>query len=477
MSIGSNVGRGLVALGVLAAVSSTAHADRRTGYAGNLLIEDKDDVYFFPHLTSTYRNLVSLDYGGTYDSGNALLTLGNADMAYGVALHRGDVLNPYGVARNTELANLGGPPAIFPEILGADGVTPLAPATVIDFMLSLGDIGFRAAIGRSLQSTVDGMGDATGSENTFLMGEFGWGNGGVRGESSRFDLGGAISADFGSSYAAGETTFSGTNIGLNALLRGYLPQDEQLDLGVLARLDVNSFSVTNETVDPSASRSIFGLGLGGGVGPAFRFGAAQVAAYATLRFGYTSADPNSEADDNESGTLSVLIPGVNIATEIPLNDWFVVRTGAQYDWNLVDTSGPGPDDEGSGAQNGSFGWNAGVGVIIDQFRFDGALQQGFLLSGPNFIGGNTNGFFAIASLTYSFDAARSGNVTPTGEPEATEPVAEEPPPPALQPAPPPGDVPAAAPAPGAAENPETGATGGAVGGSAGGSISIGGGSR
>jgi len=471
MSIGSSLGRGLVALGVLAAVSSTAHADRRTGYAGNLLIEDKDDVFLFPHLTSTYRNLISLDYGGNETSGNALLTLGNADMAYGVALHRGDVLNPYGVdrARNGEILALENPPALFaPEVTQA-------PATMIDFMLSMGNIGFRASIGRSLTSVRDGAGDATGQENTFIAGQFGWGNGGVRGESSKFDVSGGLSLDFGSAYAAGEDAGSGMNFGLNGLLRGYLPQDEQLDLGILARLDVNSLSVSNDG-DPAIDRGSFGLGLSGGVGPAFRFGGAQVAAYATLRFSYTTTEPNSEVDDNESGTLGILIPGLNVATEIPLNDWFVVRTGAQYDWNLSNTSGPGPEDEGSGSQAGTFGWNAGVGVIIDQFRFDGALQQGFLLSGPNFIGGNTAGFFAIASLTYSFDAARSGNVTPTGEPEATEPVAEEPPPPALQPAPPPGDVPAPAPAPGAAENPEAGANG-TVGGSAGGSISIGGGTN
>jgi hypothetical protein len=479
MSIGSNIGRGLVALGVLAAVSSTAHADRRTGYAGNLLIEDKDDVYFFPHLTSTYRNLVSLDYGGAYESGNALLTLGNADMAYGVALHRGDVLTPQLTARNTEIGYLGGVPANFPNPPFADDAgLPLAPATVIDLLMSFGDIGFRAAIGRGLNTTVDGMGDASGSENTYLMGEFGWGNGGVRGESTRLDISGAISANFGSAYAAGEDTVSGTRIGLDGLLRAYLPQDEQLDLGILGRLSVSSLSVTNEAADPAPSDSVLDIGLGAGVGPAFRFGAAQVAAYATLRLGYNADEPNSEVDDDETNSLSVVIPGVNIATEIPLNDWFVVRTGAQYDWNLVDRSGPGPDDEGSGDQTGTFGWNAGVGVIVDQFRFDGSLQQGFLLSGPNFIGGNTAGFFAIAALTYSFDTARSGEVTPTGEPEATEPVpVPEPPPPALQPAPPPGDVPAPAPAPGATENPETGATGGAVGGTAGGSISIGGGTR
>jgi hypothetical protein len=451
--------------------------------AGNLLIEDKDDVFIFPHLTSTYRNLVSLDYGATDQQGNALLTLGNADMAYGVALHRGDVLTPNLVARNSEIGFLAGAPAVFPAPPFSDAAgMPLAPATIIDLLMSFGEVGFRASIGRGLTSVTDGDGDSTGVSNTYLMGEFGWGNGAVRGEATRLDISAALSANFASATtdggaAAEEDVASGTRIGLNALLRGYLPQDEQLDLGVLARLDVTSLSVTDEGMDPAVSDSNLDIGVSGGVGPAFRFGGAQVAAYATLRIGYNSDDPNSEVDDNETGSLGIVIPGINIATEIPLNDWFVVRTGAQYDWNLINRSGPGPDDQSSGDQFGVFGWNAGLGVIIDQFRFDGSLQQGFVTSGPDFIGGAGGGFFAIAALTYSFDAARSGEVTTTGEPEATEPLPEPEPAPALAPAPPPGDVPPPAPAPAAApENPEAGANG-TVGGSAGGSISIGGGTR
>lgn len=470
MKIGSNIGRGLVALGVLAAVSSTAHADRRTGMAGNLLIEDKDDLYFFPNLTSTYRNMVSLDYGATDSQGNAVLTLGNADMAYGVALHRGDVLTPQLVARNSEIGYLGGPPALFPAITTPGGM-PQAPATIVDFLLATGPIGIRAAIGRGVESVTDGAGNVTNSSNTFLMGEFGWGNGGVRGQSTRLDVSGSLLLNLAGQTMNDDDTLSGTNIGVSGLLRAYLPQDEQLDLGVLANLGINSNSLSNDVTDDSSST--LGFTLGGGVGPAFRFGAAQVAAYATLRFGYSTFDPSSDGDNDESGTLSVVIPGVNIATEIPLNDWFVVRTGAQYDWNLSDTSGP--DDAGSGSQNGVFGWNAGLGVIIDQFRFDGALQQGFVTGGPDFIGGTGGGFFAIASLTYSFDAARSGEVPVTEAEPVVEPAPEPEPAPVLAPAPPPGE-----PAP-VMENPETGATGAttttSTGGSASGSISIGGGTH
>jgi len=475
MSIGSRIGRGLVALGVLAAASSTAMADRRTGMAGNLLIEDKDDVFIFPNLTSTYRNLVSLDYGATDAQGNALLTLGNADMAYGVALHRGDVLTPHLVARNTEIGYLNDPPSLFPAITDPAGM-PQTPATIVDFLLATGPIGIRVALGRGVTSTTDGAGDTTNATNTYLMGEFGWGNGGVRGESARFDVSGALLLDLGSTTVVGDDALSGTAIGLSGLMRGYLPQDEQLDLGILANIGFNTTSVSAEGVDNTAST--LGFNIGGGVGPAFRFGAAQVAAYATLRIGYSSNEPDSETDDDESGTLSVVIPGVNIATEIPLNDWFVVRTGAQYDWAVTDTSGPG--DAGAGSQDGVFGWNAGLGVIIDQFRFDGSLQQGFVTSGPDFIGGAGGGFFAIAALTYSFDAARSGTVPAETavdtdgdgiEDSNVEPVAPAEPAPALAPAPPPGE-PAPAPAAAPVENPETGANG-TVGGSAGGSISIG----
>jgi hypothetical protein len=209
------------------------------------------------------------------------------------------------------------------------------------------------------------------------------------------------------------------------------------------------------------------------VGPAFRFGRAQVAGYGVLNFDYQSNDPNSEVDDNEVGVMTVVIPGVHLAAEVPITDWFEVRTGAQYNFQILDTSGP--MDMGGGSQSGNFGWNAGCGVVLDQFRFDGALQSGFVTGGPNFIGGTT-GFLAIASLTYNFDSLRSGEPVATETTETTEPATLEPAPtePVLAPAPPP-----AAPAP---ENPEAGATGGATStttptsasGSAGGSISIGG---
>ncbi len=473
------VGRSVTALGVVAAVASTAQADRRTGMAGNLLIEDKDDVYFFPQLTSTYRNLISVDYGPTDDTGNALLTLGDQDFAFGVALHRTDAQTPWFVGRNTELGGLmpNAPPSVFqpPNIAGGvAGSITQGPATVVDLLLATGSLGFRLAFGRSFTGTTDG----DSISNTYLMGEVGWGTG-TRGTDTRIDLSGSVLLDFAGTTAApmGDDATSGTAIGVNGLIRAYSPVDATMDLGFLGRLGINSVSLAASAA-PEPADKLLNFYLGGGVGPAFRFGPAQVAGYGVINFDYRSEDPNSETDDEagENGAIGIIIPGVHLAAEVALTDWFQVRTGAEYSFTITDTSGPGMG--GSGDQSGNFGWNAGLGVIVDQFRFDGALQSGFVTNGPNFIGGGT-GFLAIASLTYNFDSLRSGEAvtttttTTTTESETTfEPAPTEP---VLQPAPPP-----AAPIP---DNPEAGATTttttsttttpSSASGSAGGSIQIG----
>ena len=41
--------------------AGTAHADRRTGLAGNLLIQDPDDLFPFQQYTLTHRNMIRLD--------------------------------------------------------------------------------------------------------------------------------------------------------------------------------------------------------------------------------------------------------------------------------------------------------------------------------------------------------------------------------------------------------------------------------
>ena len=431
---------GALALPLLLTATTAQAGARRPGMAGSLLIEDQDDVWLFPQLTLDYRNLIALAYGpGGGGSGNALMTLGNDSFAFGVALHRGDVLTPHVV---DEIGALNGPASLF------GGAFTVGPATVFDLLLGFdvggGDLGLRLGFGSGAQYTT-AAGMDSGESDTFLMGEIGYGAG-TRGESTRFDLSGAVLFDMAGTQVADNDTTSGTALGVSGLVRVFIPLDDTLDLGVLGNVRVSNTSVTDELAPGSPSNSEMNIGVGGGIGPALRLGRASVAGYGILNVDLGSQDPDTEIDNNETSDNTIVVPGVHMAVEVPLNDWFVVRSGAEYSFMLSGTSDD--NDNGSSERTGAFGWNAGVGVIIDDFRFDGSLQHGFVTGGPNFIGGVDNqGFLAIASLSYNFDKARSGQAEPAPEPPPPPPVAEpepEPPPPPPAPAPPP---PAPAPAP------------------------------
>ena len=86
---------------------------------------------------------------------------------------------------------------------------------------------------------------------------------------------------------------------------------------------------------------------------------------------------------------------MKVAAEIPLANWLYIRTGADYRYLITGASRP-PIDASDQSNASSFSWNAGFGFVVDDFRFDGALQHNWLLAGPDFIGGSATGFLAIA---------------------------------------------------------------------------------
>jgi hypothetical protein len=397
---------------------SRARADaRRAGLAGSLLIEDREDVYFFPQRLVAYPNLVALSYGADGGSGSGLLTLGAGDSVFAVALHRGDVQAPHGYSDANALS---GPSSLFAPDL------TLAPATIVDLLfgtdLGGGELGFRLAFGSGASTTTAADMD-TGVSDTFIMGELGYGWG-TRHETARVDLSAGLALDMASQEAAGTDVASGTYFGLSGLMRAYFPVDQTLELGVLANVGMNNNAFADETIPGDPARTELGIDLGAGLGPVLQFDRVSIAAYGILSGHIASEDPYSEVDGDESSALTVLIPGVHLALEVPLSDWLLVRSGAQYSFNLQSTSDPA--DAGTSQRSGSFGWNAGLGVVIDDFRFDGSLQHGFVTGGPDFIGGTGQGFLAVASLSYSFDRLR--NPAPINVVSKPPPVHAAPPP-------------------------------------------------
>jgi hypothetical protein len=145
------------------------------------------------------------------------------------------------------------------------------------------------------------------------------------------------------------------------------------------------------------------LSVAGGAGPALRLGRASVASYGLLRFDVTRDDPDVDSEDDESSQRVIAVPALHVALEVPIGAWFTVRSGAEYAFELRRQRAQ--DAIESDEREGRFGWNLGFGLSYDDFRFDASLQHGFVTRGPSFIGGGEPGFLAIASATYSFDAA------------------------------------------------------------------------
>ncbi|MFT3925819.1 MAG: hypothetical protein QM778_24970 [Myxococcales bacterium] len=454
----------------------TAQADRRTSLGGNLLIKDPDDVFPFPQTTVLHRNMIRLDYGGNSGSGNGVLTLGNENHAFGIALHRGDLLSPDIVGFNTELEWLSGVQNPFtapttgvfaaPAAAGSNA-GPIAPATVFDVMYgkAIGDnaFGLRLGFGRGIQArNVDG--ETEKAQQTFAALQAGYSI--LPKQGLRLDLSGNVVVAFANSTgldAAGDQQDinSGTRVRAGFLARGYIPVNDVVDIGLLGNASFTNEHFKDKTQDPDLKANTFDVGLMGGIGPVINLAIAKIAAYGGFLGAIGKSDPDTKTDNDATKSLNFFVPMVNMAAEVQLLDWLYVRTGTQYSWSIDRVRDTTDNPTKERASTGNFIWTAGLGLAKNNFAFDGVVQNGFVTGGPNFIGGNANGFLAMATLTYKFgDVFSSGTsqveVAPA-EPQPTEPVPSEPVEPAATPeyAPPPPPAPV------------EGSTGGAINGTTG----------
>lgn len=388
----------------------TAHADRRSGLSGNLLIEDPDDLFAFPQLTLQHRNMFRLDYGGSAATGNGVLTLGNDKEAIGIAVHRGDLLTPDVVGFNTELAWLGGVEGVNPFGGSAYGnfagpavvdvdAQPVLPATVVDLSyarsLSGNPFGVRLGFGRGVQARKNDADEVQKGAQTFIAAQVGYSRrppDGLRWDSSA----NAVIAFGNADNAAGDDVNSGWDLRIAGLGRAYYPINRLVDLGFLANVSIANEKTKSQALDDS-SRD-FDFGVRAGVGPSIHLDRAKIAAYGGLRLG-VGKNEQSVSDNDEYRRLRLAVPMVNMAAEIQVLDWLYVRTGAEYSWELRRDANDAIKER---VADGGFRWSAGLGFQRGTFYFDGVVTNGFVTGGPNFIGGTSPGFLAMASLTYKF---------------------------------------------------------------------------
>jgi hypothetical protein len=394
-----------------------ADAARRASLSGNVLIEDRDDVYLWPQLVVNHANLAAFEYGPNAGTGNATLLWGDDRMAFGVAVHRGDLFDnnlfPYnGLSPAGALSDLGDPAV---PLAGTIGVNS---GTILDlfagFDVGGGLAGARLAIGNGGDSSTPADPDATQTSNgvTFIKLQGGYSLSGPLTLDTALTLNFATGSNDVTTPDDDFSTQEGTNFGLGLKVRGYSELASEFDLGFLGDIVYNSTSI-DRTADPDAdtiTSSQSGFALQAGVGPVWELGGADfdtvIAGYGVLGFSSTSNDADTDTDDNATGNSAWLLPGFNLAADIQLLDWLYFRSGAQYLWAIQGASQENANFDGDDEQSlrgpGGFGWTAGLGIEKGNFRFDGTFAENFLVNGPNFIGGGT-GFLTMASVEYAWE--------------------------------------------------------------------------
>ena len=386
-----------------------ADAARRASLAQNRLILDTNDVYLFPQVAVEYTNHVRFDYGGVTGSGSGLALLGDDSMAFGIGVFRGDLLDPDFYPYNLGHPNLG-------NIGNPLGGPYEAPHTIIDlfgaFDLGGGLAGARLSVGNGGNRQVDIFDDTDSNSQTFVAANLGYS---LLGD-MRIDTGLRLQFATGSIVAGDDDQNSGSAFLLGLTLRGFSPLSETVDLGFLADLAFSTGSSTlfgdpDLDIDDVTERTSAIL-AGLGAGPAYDIdGVTTIAGYGVLGFQRFTDDPDISEDDNRSFVSSVIVPGVHIAADIQLLEWLYFRSGMQYNFqintNTQEQDIDGIDDAvrdttAQSNRDSNFGWRAGVGIQVDNFTLDGAFQTGFILNGPDFLGGAGGGMFTMVTAGYTF---------------------------------------------------------------------------
>lgn len=407
-----NLTSGLVFVGCIL-MATSAFADRKSSLAGNLLIEDSDDVFFFPQAALQHRNLVNFDLavspalidtantapveengvlvvGESAMTGGGLLLFGEEGFAFGISTHRQDT---YGAApqgflgigdlqlyNKTSLGAWGinGPGNPTPGTTvpvpaggaGADAGAFLPPLQMADVILAFGlgeqnSLGVRLSVGQANASA-----RLLGANDTDVTNS--WNSTAINltagfSHKSDFDL--DLGLELGLAFFSNTFTTSENQPDYNdsASLapsfslygRTSIPLRESVKLGALAIIHLNASSLTDEfgvaegstTNANDVSTSSFNFFFEGGAGPVYELpDKTTVAAYATLGFG-TSAY-TFDSDIEEVSTTTLVLPGFRLALEHSLVDWFTFRTGlsSRYNFNFQTRNF---DDAGTANQQNS----------------------------------------------------------------------------------------------------------------------------
>lgn len=350
----------LLALGFMTSVSN-AQTARRAGMDNNQLIEDHDDVYIFPQKAqSKYnQNRVKFDMDAAGNNSGTIFS-GNGEAAWGIAI------------------NKIGAPAV-------NGQGYRTAVQTVDAFWSVtrngADLGLR--VGLATGANEQGAVEQTHTDINLVAG--------YSRDSAEAAHDFSIIADYG--IAENKDQLEGNALTLAVNYRGYLKDKvgKNVDLGIIVQAGNGSTEDTPEGGDAAESSFLAGSV---GAGPVFRAGKSTVALLGAT--GYLATK-----DPSDTEVSAVLIPGVNVAFESPMNDWLTFRGGIGYARALT-TSNPDGGDESTDTA-GATTYSVGMSATWEKLLFDVAINRDFLLNGPFALTGTqTPNWASQASVTFEW---------------------------------------------------------------------------
>jgi len=390
---------------LLLVIAAPSDAARRSSLAGNLLIQDMDDVFFFPQNVASYNRTVTFDFGTNAGLGSAGMIFGNEQLTFGAFAHRGDFMGATGSAFTTrgDIDNIGSDGSVSapvgPDVLNWVDV-------LLGWQLGENPWGVRLSVGHgsndpnspNVSQGSTGINVVVGTKlaqwNTDASVEFSY-----------------VTADDNTETATELSTAESSPFSISAAAR-HLPAEEgdALGLGWLGAFGFNTGSAdfTSTLVAPpmtvsTGSLDFSGFAFVGGVGPVYRPSArTNVAMYGTFEFSRDETDTG--ATTTETNT-NIVIPGWHIAAEVEVASWLQARAGivSRYSLNTSKTENTMPVSESEAKDvTLEYAWTSGVGIHFDNFRVDGYLDPSVLTNGTSVFGQNSNRLFGLVTASYAF---------------------------------------------------------------------------
>ena len=371
----------LTLVAVVMGMASDANAARRSALAGNLFINDADDMFAFPQLYTQYQNMAIIDFApssyGDDMSGNASLIWGGEKHTIRVSTGRTDL-----AARTA--AWTWGQFDRGTAMPGGSLFTGLGDAQWFDFGWStlLGDmpfgIGFSWLKDSNSFEATDGTTDPDESFGHYTL------QVGLTPGSTQLALEVGFGGGDDKAVPDDGAKFSTLNAALTA--RGDLENFAGFAWRYLVGFSYGKLSPKADTAEDYTE-----MAFRGSFGPVFGTpGEWEVAGYITYDFQSYEDKGVADTEDTVKDGSSTF-PGYNLAGEYYLNNWFAFRAGVQSSF----ISEKMEEDFAAGTEtdketNYYYMWTMGFGIDKDAWGLDFALQEGNVHSGY-FLNGDIGG--------------------------------------------------------------------------------------